>query len=61
MIRLHEVFNCYLLAGLKLKQFKEVLGEAFHLCSVSQGQQALGTHTQYLLGQKIKAGYKENS
>lgn len=52
VIRLHEVLDCYLFAGLKFKQFEQVLGEALHLSSMSQGQEAFSTHTQDLWPKK---------
>lgn len=35
MICLHEVLDGHLFAGLKFEQFEQVLGEAFHLGTMS--------------------------
>lgn len=37
MVCLHEVLDCHLFAGLKFKQFQQVLGEALHLSTMGQG------------------------
>jgi len=48
MVGLHEVPDDHLLAGLELEELEQVVGEAFDLGAVGEGQQALGAHAQDL-------------
>lgn len=38
MVRLHEVLDCNLFAGLKFQQLQQVLSKALHLSTMSKCQ-----------------------